>query len=350
MRRRHARGFTFIELIIAMAVMLVAIAAVSYLLIATLRMKHNTENAIESNDASRLALETLAKDLRLAGMGAPGGLWLNQGGTPTQVNAVFGLDGAAAATDFERDDLWLVLPDPRALRESCVDRGASTSLVSAGTGALSVTCTTSLRNTDLLMVSNMTSAALLTGIVLTPSQPTVPGSIDYAESTLSGFSNAPGRGGFQVGDLVYPVTLVHYYIAVDPTSSRPALYRAQGQLAQDARGRPFSDVAGTERMVQLDIEDLQVAFGFDAAGSGRPDGYAFQHGLGTAWLPGLRSVRVSVVGRGPGVQRDARDVVMSGLRPVSIENHAPTGAPEDGFRRSLYTRRVELPNMAAGVL
>ncbi|MCY1023785.1 PilW family protein [Pyxidicoccus sp. MSG2] len=350
MRRWHARGFSLIELIVAMAVMLVAIAAVSYLLIATLRMKHNTENAIESNDAARLALEPLVKDLRLAGMGASGGLWLNQGGIPTQVNAVFGLDGAAAATTFERDDLWLVLPDPQALRESCVDRGASTSVVSAGVGALSVTCTTSLRDTDLLMVSNMTSAALLTGLTLTPAQQTTPGSIDYAESTLSGFSNAPGRGGFQVGDFVFPVTLVHYYIDVDPASSRPALYRAQGRLAPDARGRPFSDVAGSERMVQLDIEDLQVAYGFDAVGSGRPEGYAFQHGLGPAWLPGMRSLRVSIVGRGPQVQRDARDVVVSGLRPVSIENHDPAGAPEDGFRRSQYTRRVELPNMAAGVL
>lgn len=347
---RRQRGFSLIELLIAVAVMLTAVAAVSYLLISTSRMKHNTENAIESTDAARLALEAIARDVRLAGMGAPGGLWVSQTGTPTRVNAVFGLDGTAEGTEFERDDLWLVLPGANALRESCVDRGASTSVVRAGTGPLAVTCTGSLRDTDLLLVSNMASAALLTGLVLTPEQPGVAGGIDYDESDVTGFSNAPERGGFQVGDLVYPVTLVHYYIAPDPATSRPALYRAEGKLQADAEGRPFSDVEGSARQVQSDVEDLQVAYGFDAVGGSRPEDYAFQHGLGAAYAPGLRSLRVNVVARGWKAQRTAQDTQLAGLKPVSVENHAVDSLPEDGLRRGLYTRRVELPNMAPGAL
>jgi hypothetical protein len=167
---------------------------------------------------------------------------------------------------------------------------------------------------------------------------------------VPGFSNAPHRGGFQRGDLVYPVRLLHFFIGTNPANGRKALMRAEGQPATDAVGRPFTDM-GAPVVVQDFVEDFQVAFGLDASNAGDPDRYDFQHGLRPDFTPGLRSVRVSVVATGRAPRRDnrAQEVLAEDL-PIAVENHAPATTPPDGYFRSLFSRRAELPNLAAARL
>ncbi|WP_233278194.1 PilW family protein [Myxococcus stipitatus] len=341
---------TLLEIMVALALTAIIIAAASALVVAGSRIIHNTEHTADSHDASRLAGEAILNMVRQAGAGAPGGIWVSQGGTPTRVSAVFGSDGAASG-----DDLWLVVPDRDYLGEPCRTEGTAASVVRPGVGVIHVNCTEGFKPDSLHLVSNMTSAALLSSVTTTPATPGTPGQVQYAESTVSGFSNAPEKGGYQVGDLVYPVRLVHFFIAPHPTTGRPSLMRADGRLQVDPTGRPFSDVdpaTSLPMVVQENVENLQVAFGFDSTGQEDPAKYTWQHGLLPAYTPGLRAVRINVVATGRNQRRNTQSTaVLDDDKPIAVENYAPPPpVAADGLYRSLYTRRLELPNLAAANL
>jgi hypothetical protein len=137
-------------------------------------------------------------------------------------------------------------------------------------------------------------------------------------------------------------------VADDPSTGRPALFEAKGKLNQDTLGRPFTDVPGTAHVLQPNVEDLQVVYGFDPNGTADPSGYAFQSGLGPSFVPNLKSVRVSVVTRTARPLRSTNgDRALSlGNAAPAAENHSPSSATRDGLGRSLLQRRVEVPNMA----
>jgi hypothetical protein len=219
------------------------------------------------------------------------------------------------------------------------------------------------------MVTNFKSAALLSGLALAAN------TISYTQvgATFPGgapaqlFSNNPTKGGFLRGDQVYPVDLIRYSIRPNAIHGRPELIRQHGQIAAGVTlASPFSvpavAPAGLPTQVFPDIEDLQVAFG-----SGVPPNLTFTSVHGARICPAVSpslcqlvdpaavplSVRVSVVGITPNPVRDDRNVVMP-FGPLTVEDHVPpvpaiAGAPpgSDGFRRSLFRRRVELLNMGA---
>lgn len=347
---RNSRGFTLVELLVSMAIMVVAIAVASILLMEGSRMTRRGEEIADTNDASRVAGDAIVNQARMAGMGAWGGLWVGIGSSPTKVSPIYGTEGGAGT-----DDLWLVVPNRNAMRESCIDLGAATTVVTPGTGVLEVNCVASLAGATLLMATNMLTGAILSPnfTFTAPSSPT-PARIDYAERTVSGFSNAPQKGGFQVGDMVYPVTVYHYFIGVDFTGAK-SLLREQGtRNAGGAAGDPpFVAVAGTSSVVQSGIEDLQIAYGFNTTGTESAANITFANAVASSWTQtiGLRSLRISVVARSKRAVLDGagRPVLSADLAPMTVEGHTAPGVP-DGFRRTLYSRRVELPNMAPGNL
>ena len=193
-------------------------------------------------------------------------------------------------------------------------------------------------------MSNLSSGALLTGLSFSASGGAA--TVDYSESAVPGFSDAPEQGGFQVGNLVFPATVVHYYLAPAASTGRLALYRAPGLVQSTASGAPFADVPGSAALVMHDMEDFQVAFGVDASASANPDNIAFQNALGPDYVAGLRSVRLSLVAVSKRPMLDGEDKVLAtaAYAPLAVEDHVPAPV-NDGFRRSLSSRRVELLNL-----
>ncbi|RKH59501.1 PilW family protein [Corallococcus aberystwythensis] len=361
-REAKARGMTLLETMVAAALSIIILTAATALLLAGGRVVHNTEHVADSHDNARLAGETLLSAVRQAGAGMSEGLWMVSGGMPLRINPVFGGDGAgtgvlaatttgnAPVTDGS-DDLWLVVPDRNYLGRDCAP-GAAMTVLKPGTGALEVNCVGTPTGTPpanpMLVASNMKSAALLTQTSVTSTPPTA--TVTYQESGVTGFSNAPHKGGFQKGDLVYPVRLLHFFIGTHAGTGRKALMRAEGTPGSDASGRPFMDM-GDPVVVQDFVEDFQVTFGVDATNTGDPARYDFQHGLKPDYTPGLRSVRISVVATGRAPRRDNQNQsVLSEDLPLAVENHTPPAGPADGYFRSLFSRRAELPNLAAASL
>jgi prepilin-type N-terminal cleavage/methylation domain-containing protein len=345
---RNSRGFTLVELMISASIMVVAVAATCAILLEAMHLTRNSEEVAQSNDAARLATEFVLHGIRLAGAGASGGVYVNN--PPTLTNAVFGIDNGFGGTD----ELWLIVPDKDLHRPACTPTapGAAIPLITEGTGTLNLACPAAFPRGGMLLVSNMTTSALATQIDYG-----TPTSITYAESGAA-FSNR-GSLGYQRSDLVYPVSLFHYFVATNPTTNRSALYRCIGKLGSGVNGGPFIDDTTNCMMIQNDIEDFQLAYGLDRTASGNPDNYTFVTGcaaspcdatntLAPAYTPFLRSVRVSVVALGRRKMLDANGSVLTSANYApfaAVENHTIASPTADGYRRSLYTRRVELPNL-----
>lgn len=393
---RAARGFTLVELMISVVIMLIAVLMASSVLLAGTNLARNSTNLLEQSDQARIALGQIAKDVQLAGNGAPNGVYVDMAGVAKLYGPIFGLDGTSGAGvpvggtaapvnpsgdhSWETDDLWLVVPTSNAMGESCVASGAYTTITTgSGAGPLKVRCTASFSVGDLLLASNMSTGALLTVSALTaPPGPTQPGVVAFSEQSVGNFNDAPDHGGFQQGDMLYKVQLVHYYVRKD-TDGVPTLYRAaNGSVLGTAlstssypdspypgAGRPFVDV-DTGMRLQRNVDDLQVAYGYDTSLSGNPSTYTWTNGLppdvrdasSAVLSPGvaqLRAVRVSVVVRSRQTVLDNTDKTVKSTAQTQVpvvENHyaVVTRPPPDGYRRVVYTRIIELPNLAPGSL
>jgi prepilin-type N-terminal cleavage/methylation domain-containing protein len=78
-----ARGFTMLELLVTLTVLVIVTLSITAVLMTTTRGKTSTVNNIESAQAARAALELIASDLRSAGYGA------DQDATPPQQPIVY---------------------------------------------------------------------------------------------------------------------------------------------------------------------------------------------------------------------------------------------------------------------
>jgi type II secretory pathway pseudopilin PulG len=329
------RGLTLLEVIVAVSITSFVMAMAVSVVNTGVALARKGEQTVASNEAARTAMEMLLRDLRIAGTGAAGGLWMTApGGTPVRINPIFTQAGANGT-----DMLWVVVPKPNIMMVNCASRGSAVSVTQSGSGALNVTCNApALATTDVLMVSNFRTAALI-------SAPTFPSStqIAFAESSTPGFSSSPEKGGFQRGDMVFPVDLVRYRIAINPDLGRPELLREIGALAVPFNATaPFTVEANAMSQRFGDVEDLQVAFGV-----GTQPALAFTNGHNTLFDPSAPplAVRVSVLGITPKTILDNEGKIQP-LFPVTVEEHVPANPTvADGYRRSLYVRRIDLTNM-----
>jgi hypothetical protein len=324
-----------------MAITVMALAAVVMVITGAAAMSGNAEQRADGDQAARYASENMVRLLRQVGLGASAGIRVPEtDATSIVINPVFGTDGTGLGGS---DELWMIVPSPNAFGESCEDPGAATTVSTAApSGTLTVGCTSSFTAGQMLVASDMTSAALLTNVALASD------AISYDQSDESSYVDAVG--GYKVGDWVFGANAYHYYLATNERG-RPALYRSDAVI--DTGAGIFKD-SGTPLQIQDGIEDFQVAYGLDTTNAMDPAQYTFQDGLGAAFVSGLRSVRVSLVSITGKTIRDTQVKTSSGsdlIQLEQVENHTrPAGAVKDGLRRSLYQRRVELPNMATGVL
>lgn len=325
---------TLIEIMVA-AALTTAVVAMAMTVVSTgINLARNQEQQVTSNTAARTAMEFLLRDLRLVGV--PEGLWVTStAGSPFRIVPAFTSAGANGT-----DELWLVVPRPAMLQSNCTTVGSSAVVTESGTGPLTINCSAPLAGASQLLVTNLRSAALVSGVTF-PTATT----LHYAQQGVAGFSSRPEKGGFQRGDLVAPVDIVHYYVRTNAITNRPELVRSLGALASTPTATtPFVD-PGTQLQTFQDVEDLQVAFG-----SGTAPALTFVSSHAAAFSPATVpiSVRVNLVGVTPRKVVDQNNAVLP-YGPVTVEDHAATG-PIDGYRRSVYRRRVELVNQGVDFL
>jgi len=327
-------GFSLIELFIATGAMLLVI----FFTLATFTMQHQTyvvvDDVSETQQNTGSIANLIERDLRNAGFLVPP-------------------EAAACGVDSTSGPDMLFMSDTDAIRP--VDQ-LPTALRGAELGALTSSAAPSSPGSATMTLS---SFAPSTGApVIVDGQASYNGNSDFqvnGGAILVDLTN-PGRGVAcgVVTSVAPPNTVVVSFAnvlasgAALPPDLRlvPAIsYR----IVSPGGGAP-DRLLRNGVLLAKDVEDLQVAWFFDANSNGEVDANEYQGGSGTAYdntlVDGrdLREVRVSMVVRTSGV--DPRNP-NSGSVGQALENRSSNISPEDGHRRRLHSSTVRLRNVAS---
>lgn len=366
--KRHDRGFTLIELIIALAVTSIIVAAGFTVLTTTDRATKANEQAAGTQQNARLAMELIARDVKLAGFRMPlspnvpvGGIAGNcgPGGTPSAIKPVDKVSGASAVpNDDGPDTVSLVVPrtNPGWTLSAVVPAASAASFTAI---TLNATAVTEMKAEGMADNTNayVSIGGVVTGQVTTSSGATV---------NLNSTFNLPVT--FPAGTQVYLLQCIDYSIG-----TTPAACGTTGSCL--LRTVDTGTAPATTTNIVDGVEDIQFALACDGCNttikSGVPDGViddwnanntfdAVDWQTNRVWVPltfdpaTIRLVQVNVVARqttadqGLGETQKA-GILMSG--PLTISDHLHSADPGyvastyRQFRRRVLTRTVDARNV-----
>lgn len=349
------RGFSLLELLIALTISLLITAAVGYVYISSLQA-YRTQGALSRlQEGARYAFEFLGKDLRMAGTsGCVFSTSTNALNTPTDwYKDLFGrplqgtndtLAGDACTTWgtpcwLGRDTVTVLLAD---ISQEHIVQSHNTSgappQITLDTGA-------GLSAGQLLVATDCSHAAVFQATGVTGAV------VDHAASGTPGNSTVNlGVGGavygYALGSRVYPLKAATYYIGTNP-AGEPALYRLVPQGA--------SATLTAEELVE-GVEDMQITYGVDTTvpADGEVDFVDPDHDgdpyltaaqVESAAVPGstndekwrrVISVRVSLL------MRTSEDGVVPA--PQTYTFNGATVHPADRRLRKVFTHVIKLRN------
>lgn len=224
------RGFSLVELMVAVTLGFIVVAAVGYLYIGSRQSFRNTENMSRMQESARYALDTMARDIRMAGSlgctslieGAPN--FVAPAPALTNANAVVGGDAGANPPGVPAATVPRVAGDALSVWGA---QGSSVMLASLTAGANPY----AFKAGDILAVVTCRPAA---------DAPPV-GTLRSAPADLTTLPGAPA-------DEVMEFDRFAYYIGSNPAGIR-ALYR-----------NSVND--GVAELVE-GVEDMQIMYGVD---------------------------------------------------------------------------------------
>jgi len=350
---RNEAGATLTELMAGVVITLLVAAAGFTVLTSSEKAATVNEQTAQTQQNGRVAMELVARDLKMAGFGlVSGGGTINNCTAAGSTVPILPLDNTPAGADTGPDSVRLVVPTrlstlngqhpaapPAAITQLALQAGAVASMGITTNQSVSVNGAAS---------GNIQSIA---GDTLTLTNPIA----------------APAL--FPGGTVVYWMQCITYAITSNATKcagSGPCLLRG-------IRDTTVADINLDPNMVPIadGIEDLQLAYACDGCtGTAVPDGIVddqnangnFDAGdfiSNNAWATApmtpekIRLVRVTVVARQPredlGLGEGKSEVQATG--PVIVEDHNPSSdagfvsSEYSHFRRRVLTRTVQLRNV-----
>lgn len=258
-RPRRQHGMTIVELMIAMTIGLVVLGAVSTLFINVRQTFRSAESMSRIQENARYAIEMMARDIRMAGFIGCGNLESITVNTianaPVEqllfANALRGEDSA----EGEIAGIALVAADTLAIK-----RGTDSDVHLVGNLKPEDAEVKIAGNphgfaaNDVLMVSNCTNADVFRAT-------TVAGGGTTTITHTAG--NTGSRNGTYGEDaVVMRLAQFVYFVGLNPTTGRPALYRTNAVAG-----------AGAAEELVDNVEDMQILYGVDLDNDRIPDAY-----------------------------------------------------------------------------
>lgn len=266
----NQRGFSLVELMIAITLGSLVVAGVGYLYLGSRQSFRNTENMARMQESARYALDTMARDIRMAGslgctslveaaptLGAP--IPASLVPSPTNVNAVVGGD---------------VGIDPPGVPGGARVAGDAISVWGAQASSVTLASLTAGANPYVYKVND-----ILAVVTCRPAADAPPvGTLRSAPADLTTLPGAPA-------DEVMEFDRFAYYIANNPAGIR-SLYRAS-----------INDGGGAELVEG--VEDMQIMYGVDTTAA--PDRVAdvYQTAGAVADWTRVVSARISLLMASP---------------------------------------------------
>lgn len=312
---RHSAGLGLVEMMVAITIGLIIMAAVSTLLV-TNKITYTTQDALSRlQENARVALQFIEHDIRLAGYFGCGSS-SNLASAANQVNTAASgistswfdfanpIEGSNASGSFyPSGTTWAsvgvattdLVSDSDAFALRFLDPSTSISLTTAmpqQSASMDVTQNSGVAAGDILMVTDCSSADLFQVTNFNTS-----GGFDHIIHN-TGSTVVPGNVGnpnklnksYGTNARIMRFVSVRYYVKQRPDGVR-ALYR---QLMVTTG----TTIAPVEQELVEGVEDMQVTYGVDTTGDRVPDKYLFagQAGLQTTndWA-NVVSVRVGLL-------------------------------------------------------
>lgn len=286
--RPRQRGFSLVELMVAMTIGLVVVAAVGYVYLSSRQAFRMTDSMSRMQENARLGIETMARDVRMAGY--VGCINLQSGAATVYTIASPPVPAISPATAITGQDFTAVTPG---FAGTTITRpaGDTISVMGAFGGGVSLTGNLPPNNAnvqingnpygfaddDVLVVADCKNADIFraTGVSATG------GTVTISHASATNISNNVGSYG--PDGFVFKMEQYTYFIGVNPAGKR-ALYRTNL-----ATGLPKDTVELVE-----DVWDMQIEYGRDTSGDGAADVYGDATAVGTNWTQ-VVSARISLL-------------------------------------------------------
>jgi type IV pilus assembly protein PilW len=367
------RGFTLVELMIAIVISSVVVAGGYTVLTTTHKATISNERAIGTQQNIRVAMELIARDIKLAGFGMPdstfppvGGIAGNcaPGGTaaairPVDNNAALPL---TAINDTGGDTISLIVPTTNPPNAPVLGWVLTSAAPAGGpvatTIALPATAVTEMQNQG--MANNSGAYVSVGGVATFPVT-----SSSGTTITLGMPIQAPMV--FPVGTPVYLLQCVTYQVATGAAncgSAGPCLTRTVDSGTAPTATTPLVD----------GVEDLQFAYACDGCNitinAGTPNGVIDDFNANNTfdvadfqtnrvWVAGtfdpatIRLVQVNIVARQTAIDQGTGEGIQAGAlsMPIQVSDHLASNdagynaATYQSFRRRFLTRTVDTRNM-----
>jgi type IV pilus assembly protein PilW len=369
------RGFSLIELMIAIVISSVLVAGGYTILTTTHKATISNERAVGTQQNIRVAMELIARDIKQAGFGMPVAPNTPVGGTAgncatgvggTTSTAIRPVDNNSslpltAVNDTGSDSISLVVPRTNSTNGAIPGWVLASAAPSAGAGSFTSITLTSTAVTEMVaegMQNGSGAYVSLGGVVTVPVISSTGATITLANPTF-----VP----FPVGTQVYLLQCVTYQVqtgAANCGSAGPCLTRTVD-----------SGTAPTITTSLVDgVEDLQFAYACDGCNttinSGIPNGVIddfngnntfdeadFQTNrvwaFGTFDPATIRLVQINVVARQTAIDQGTGEGIQAGAlsTPIQVSDHLSSNdagynaATYQSFRRRFLTRTVDTRNV-----
>lgn len=287
MHRWHQRGFSLVELMVAITIGFVVVAAVGYVYLSARQSFRTTDNMSRMQENARLAIETLARDVRVAGYIGCGNLQtisVNTIAKPPVLpisteNAITGQDFTGAVVDFAGTTIDRPAGDSISIMGAF---GGNVRLDPSQPGGVNIKIIGNpidIVQNDVILLSDCTKAATL-------QVTNNPGNGGVVTITHGGNLNivTPGLGSQYLPDgVMIKMERFTYFIGINPDGKR-ALYRTNltTGVAQ-----------GTVELVE-DVWDMQIEYGRDTNADGTADIYGDATAVGANWAQ-VVSARINLL-------------------------------------------------------
>ena len=300
----NKKGFTLLELLIAMAITIIITAAGYTFFNNTFNFSVLHSRTAEMQRETRVAIDMISREIRNAGFGIVEPLTGIIQGAVSPIQASNNVDPDPAGTASKLDRITLV--------EGYEVIGTLNAAAVIGAATITMTPSTGVNPTSPTIVGKtVTLEGFYTGTVTA-----VAGGPAIYTLTLG----TPLNRAYTTLNTVTLVRTITYRVAVPSVGAEPVLYRNDG---------------GGDQVIASGIEDLQFAYLLsDGTETNAPAAVA------PPAVPSIRAVRVSLLARGRDPNASATQI---STRPV-LEDHA-AGASADRYHRRLVTKVVEVRSL-----
>jgi len=294
--RRSQNGFSLAEMMVAMLIGMIILAAVSQMFVSTNKASNNQNRLARVQENGRFAMFYLLRDLRMAGyMGCTRDVETNltnnlsspvtfYSDTTSLTRPIEGIDDATSGSAWSPSgattmpaSLWtagtIAKPDLIAIRGvDTTSRQPVSTLMTSMSGALTISSTSSYANNSVVLVadclkSDLVQVSVTNSTTLTP-----------AASLSKQYDNAAS---------VYRYSTRTYYIRLN-NNGVPSLYR-------DENG------GNTVELVE-GIESIKILYGLATPPNVQPSRYIKASAMTATDWPNVVSVKIGILARTPNIK------------------------------------------------